>query len=148
MNRRAVVALVAAAVVTVTTTGASGGCGDGNTGAGQAQKQDPIGKALPHNHEVYIEVQWEPDNRPVEISWTIGGQFHGYRTFTHSPFTVTKLQGDEEIAVHARQKEQGYLRAAIEVDGAEPTGREHDATNEYHGSVDVNYKPTHAGGRA
>ncbi len=148
MNRRAALALVLAAGVTVGTTGASGGC-DPDTGAGSVGSgQNPIEKAVPHNHHVYIEVQWEPGNRPVQISYTIQGVYHGYKTFNHSPFTIERLQGDEEIAVHARQTEQGYLRAAIEVGGVEPTGREHDATNEYHGSVDVNYKPTHGGKNA
>lgn len=145
MNRRQVVALVMAAAASIGTTGASGGC-DPDTGAGTATgPNNPLQKELPHNHHVYIEVQWEPGSRPVEVSWTIAGQFHPYKTFSHSPFTMERLQGDEEIAVHARQTEQGYLRVSIEVDGVEMA---HDATNEFHGSADANHKPTHGGTRA
>jgi hypothetical protein len=78
----------------------------------------------------------------VEISYTVDGDFHSYKTFRSSPFTLEKIQGgDAEIAIHARQHEQGWLRVSIGIDGDDDVA--HDVTTEYNGSADATYKPVH-----
>jgi hypothetical protein len=124
------------------TLGTASACPEGDTGAGSGAKEPVV--QLPqgdHNHDVYLEVQWEPGNRPVEVSYTVNGDFHGYKTYKNSPFVLSRIQtGDAEISLHARQKEQGWLRSSIEVDGVEHSP---DVSTEYNGSVDSVYKPSH-----
>lgn len=144
MNRRRPLVVAMLAAMLLGSGGWATACPEGDTGAGSSQNQDPIGKAVEgdHNHSVYLEVQWEPGARPVEVSYTVNGDFHGYKVFKNSPFVLNRIQtGDAEIALHGRQKEQGFMRCAIEVDGEE---KAHDATTKFEGSVDCSYKPTHA----
>lgn len=142
MNRRKVLNVVALTTIALSSGAWATACPEGDTGAGQGAKE-PIVKlpAADHNHDVYLEVQWEPGNRPVEISYTVNGDYHGYKVYHNSPFVLNRIQtGDAEIAIHGRQKEQGWMRSSITVDGVEHSP---DLTTEYNGAVDSNYKPTH-----
>lgn len=120
-----------------TTSGCEGG---GDTGAGTAGQNDPIGKAVEDskNWNVYLEVECHPANHPWKLSYRCGDEEVRNRPMSGTFARELIQTGSREISIHATQKEQGSLRVSIHVNGVEV---DYDMTTEFGGEAWCSYVP-------
>jgi len=135
------VAVLTLAVLTAADPGCSPPPGGGGTGAGgnNSHPHDDRNHTghHPHYNELAFLVEWDPDNRPIDITYKIGPKVKSIQLYRNPFIKDFKYQMGDLVTITAHQRDQGWLRCAIDSVNGE---LDHQVTTAYGDSVTCSFR--------